>query len=109
MARSSIFSTSRHLPAVGVALLSLAAFSSCGDMNGGETGNDISRVQSELSGFAVTTRAYGNSRFGTNTGETALTTANVNIGGFAKLFTINVHDQGFAHPLDASGLPTAGG
>jgi hypothetical protein len=69
---------------VAVALLPLAGLAGCGQA---ATDDSLSTAQSSLTGFAVSTRAYGNSRFGANTTETALAPANVNIAGFAKLST----------------------
>src|SRR5437660_3018535 len=102
--RSAVFSSG--VSSVAFVVLALAALDGCG-----QTGSDerLGTAQSALTGFAVTTRAYGSSRFGANTTETALAPANVNIAGFAKLFTITLDDSVYAQPLYASGMSIAGG
>ena len=92
---------------------SFGGLASCGPADGtqtaGEPGESTGEVAEGLSGFAVTTRAYGNNRTGANTGESALNPSNVNLATFAKLFTINVDDQVWAQPLYASSLSIGGG
>jgi hypothetical protein len=52
----------------------------------------------------VLTNRYNSSRTGANLQETTLTTANVNVNDFGKLFARNVDGQMYAQPLIVSGL-----
>src|SRR5262249_20560652 len=60
-------------------------------------------------GVNVLTHHNDNSRSGANTGETILTTANVNSTTFGKLFSDGVDGQVYAQPLYVQGLSIAGG
>src|ERR1051326_8186427 len=53
--------------------------------------------------------ANENARAGWNANETALTTGNVNVQHFGKLFSLAVDDQVFAQPLVAGGITIRGG
>ena len=57
----------------------------------------------------VTTWHNDLARTGTNTQETTLTTANVNVNNFGKLFAVSVDGQVYAQPLYLSGVSIGGG
>ena len=57
---------------------------------------------------SVLTQHNDNSRSGANLNETILNTANVNIGSFGKLFSVNVDGYIFAQPLYVPNLSIAG-
>lgn len=59
------------------------------------------RGQSPVS---VTTYHNNNARSGANMNEARLTTANVKVGSFGKLFTLNVDGVVYAQPLYVPGL-----
>ena len=58
---------------------------------------------------SVLTQHNDNTRAGWNANETALTTSNVNVQHFGKLFSLAVDDQVFAQPLVAGGITIRGG
>jgi hypothetical protein len=95
-----------------IALLPAVAQTSCGsqpDPSGVPSEESTGEVAEGLgSGFHVTTRAYNDQRTGANTSETALTSSNVNISTFGKLFSIIVDDQVYAQPLYASNVNVGG-
>ncbi len=57
---------------------------------------------------SVLTQHNDNSRAGWNANETAITTSNVNVAHFGKVFTLAVDDQVFAQPLVAANVPVSG-
>jgi hypothetical protein len=57
----------------------------------------------------VWTHSYNNQRTGANTSETTLTTSNVNVNSFGKLFTCPVDGQLYAEPLYIPGVSISGG
>jgi hypothetical protein len=58
---------------------------------------------------SVLTQHNDNSRSGWNDNETALTTSNVNVQQFGKVFTLTVDDQVYAQPLVVGHLFIGGG
>jgi hypothetical protein len=56
----------------------------------------------------VLTQCNDNSRSGQNTNETILTTSNVNVGQFGKLFALPIDGQVYAQPLDVPGVTING-
>ncbi len=56
----------------------------------------------------ILTQHYDNGRTGQNTGETILTTANVNSTNFGKLFTLPVDGYVYAQPLYVPGVTISG-
>ena len=58
---------------------------------------------------SVLTQHNDNSRSGWNNSETVLTTANVNVQKFGKVFTLTVDDQVYAQPLVAGKVNIGGG
>ncbi|HEX8850637.1 MAG TPA: hypothetical protein VF761_14000 [Gemmatimonadaceae bacterium] len=58
---------------------------------------------------SVVTQHNANDRAGWNAHETALTTSNVNVQQFGKLFTLSVDDQVYAQPLVVGHVAIAGG
>src|SRR6266576_6001189 len=78
----------RILPLVLVSLL----LASCKDS---PTNPSTTNPQS----VSVLTQHNDNTRAGWNDNETALTTSNVNVQQFGKVFTLNVDDQVYAQPL----------
>jgi hypothetical protein len=58
---------------------------------------------------SVLTQHNDNTRAGWNDNETALTTSNVNVQQFGKVFTLTVDDQVYAQPLVVGHLLIAGG
>jgi len=58
---------------------------------------------------SVLTQHNDNSRAGWNNSETVLTTANVNVQKFGKVFTLTVDDQVYAQPLVAGKVNIGGG
>lgn len=65
-------------------------------------------IASACAQVAVTTHHNDNSRTGQNLQETTLTTSNVNVSNFGKLFTRSVDGQAYAQPLYVSGLSIGG-
>lgn len=59
--------------------------------------------------MSVLTQHNDNTRSGWNDNETALTTSNVNVQKFGKLFTMPVDDQIYAQPLVVGNLTIGGG
>jgi len=57
---------------------------------------------------SVLTQHNDNTRTGWNDSETELTTSNVNLQQFGKLFTLLVDDQVYAQPLVVADVPVAG-
>jgi hypothetical protein len=58
---------------------------------------------------SVLTQHNDTARTGANLGETVLTTANVNVAQFGKLFCRSVDDEIYTQPLVAAGVHVAGG
>ncbi len=58
---------------------------------------------------SVLTQHNDNTRSGWNDNETALTTSNVNVQQFGKVFTLTVDDQTYAQPLVVGHLLISGG
>ena len=58
---------------------------------------------------SVLTQHNDNTRAGWNDHETALTTSNVNVQQFGKVFTLAVDDQVYAQPLVVGHVPIGGG
>ncbi|HEX2779342.1 MAG TPA: PQQ-binding-like beta-propeller repeat protein [Gemmatimonadaceae bacterium] len=58
---------------------------------------------------SVLTQHNDNTRAGWNANETALTTSNVNVQKFGKLFTLSVDDQVYAQPLVVGHVQIGGG
>ena len=71
----------------------------------------LSSLSSIDAGAQVNVTTWHNdlARTGANTQESILTTANVNVNTFGKLFSIPVDGQVFAQPLYLSGVPIGGG
>lgn len=65
-------------------------------------------VAGEATPVTVTTRSYDTNRTGANLNETTLTTANVNVDHFGKLFTRRVEGQIYAQPLYMPNLAIPG-
>jgi len=59
-------------------------------------------------GIDVTTNRYENTRIGANVRETLLTTENVSVGRFGKLFSRTVDGDLYAQPLIATGVKIGG-
>jgi hypothetical protein len=59
--------------------------------------------------ISVLTQHKNNTRSGLNDAEITLTTSNVNVNEFGKLFTLNVDDQVYAQPLVVGDVTIAGG
>jgi hypothetical protein len=59
-------------------------------------------------GIDVTTNRYENTRIGANVRETLLTTDNVSVGNFGKLFSRTVDGDLYAQPLIATGVKIGG-
>jgi hypothetical protein len=59
-------------------------------------------------GVSVLTQHNDNTRAGLNDNETLLTTSNVNVANFGKLFTLPVDDQVYAQPLVAGKVDVGG-
>ena len=57
----------------------------------------------------VLTQHNDNARTGQNTSETSLTTSNVNVNQFGKLFAMPVNGQVYAQPLYVPGVTINGG
>ena len=56
----------------------------------------------------VTTNRYGNARVGANTRETVLSTSNVAVGRFGKVFSRTVDGDLYAQPLIVTGITIGG-
>src|ERR1700692_3005216 len=71
----------------------------------------ISMIASLSVGAQVNVTTWHNdlSRTGANAQETILTTGNVNVNNFGKLFSVPVDGQVYAQPLYVSGVSIAGG
>lgn len=68
----------------------------------------VSLASVSWSQISVLTQRNDNQRSGINPKETVLTTSNVNVNSFGKLFTLNVDGYIFAQPLYVSSLTIAG-
>jgi hypothetical protein len=66
-------------------------------------------AQSSLAQVNVTTYHNDNARTGQNTRETTLTTSNVKLGAFGKLFSVALDGQAYAQPLVLSNVSIGGG
>lgn len=73
------------------------------------TGADTGGATPNPQSVSVLTQHNDNARSGWNASETALTTSNVNVQQFGKLFTVPVDDQVYAQPLVVGKLGIAGG
>jgi len=80
----------RWLKTMGVAILTVASISSRAQVNVTTWHNDLART-------------------GVNTQEMILTTTNVNVSQFGRLFQIQVDGQVYAQPLVLTGVEIAGG
>ena len=89
---------------ISVALVSLVACK--GNITDGG-GNPPSTTNPQTT--SVLTQHNDNTRAGWNASETALTTSNVNVQHFGKLFSLAVDDQVFAQPLVGGGITIRGG
>src|SRR3982751_5911474 len=59
----------------------------------------VGSATAALAQVGVTTQRYDNARTGQNLAEAVLTTSNVNVNTFGKLFTRAVDDEVYAQPL----------
>jgi len=88
-------------------LIGLVSLAACRGAITDSQGNPPSTTNPQTT--SVLTQHNDNTRAGWNANETALTTSNVNLQHFGKLFTLAVDDQVFAQPLVAGGITIRGG
>jgi outer membrane protein assembly factor BamB len=89
-------------------LFLLVSLASCKDNVAPEVDNKYHAPPNPQS-KSVLTQHNDNTRGGWNDAETALTTSNVNVAKFGKLFSMPVDDQVYAQPLVVGKLPIGGG
>lgn len=80
------------------------AFLACTGLLAGQMGGPAAQAQ-----VNVTTWHNDGARTGANTHEQVLTTANVNVNQFGRLFQITLDGQVYAQPLVMAGVQIAGG
>ena len=90
-----------------IALLGVILLAGCKGAVTDSGGNPPSTTNPQTT--SVLTQHNDNTRAGWNSNETALTTSNVNLQHFGKLFSLAVDDQVFAQPLVAGGITIRGG
>src|SRR5881396_3696071 len=81
----------------------LALLATCKDNTPPDT------VQPNPQSVSVLTQHNDNTRAGWNDNETALTTSNVNVQQFGKVFTLTVDDQVYGQPLVVGHVFIGGG
>lgn len=88
-------------------LLCVALLAACRD-NVTDNGPPIDNKPPNPQGVSVSTQHNDNTRAGLNDHEELLTTSNVNVQQFGKLFSLAVDDQVYAQPLVAGKIDVGG-